>query len=259
MEQEQCLQPVFELCGVSKGYDETNAVHFMNLTIPRGLTTVLIGPSGCGKSTTLRLMIGLIQPDAGTVLFEDNEITQANVLQLRQRMGYVIQNGGLFPHLTASENVTLMARYLGWEKTRIEERLQELADLTQFPKDGLDRYPVQLSGGQQQRVALMRALMLDPGVLLLDEPLGALDPIIRSGLQNDLKAIFQKLRKSVVLVTHDIGEAGLFGDQIVLMRGGRIVQTGTIKELVDSPTGPFVTHFIKAQSSLQEVIEENEA
>ncbi|MCF6148534.1 MAG: ATP-binding cassette domain-containing protein [Candidatus Kuenenia sp.] len=247
---------MFKLSGVSKAYGETHAVRSVNLSIPKGLTTVLIGPSGCGKSTTLRLMIGLLQPDEGTVLFEGNEITRANILQLRQHMGYVIQNGGLFPHLTARENITLMAHYLGWEKSRINLRLQELVDLSQFPNDGLERYPVQLSGGQQQRVALMRALMLDPNVLLLDEPLGALDPIIRSGLQNILREIFYKLRKSVVLVTHDIGEAGFLGDQIVLMRGGNIVQKGTIKELIHSPAGPFVTNFINSQNSLQEVLQE---
>src|SRR5438105_5633590 len=137
-------------------------------------------------------------------------------------MGYVVQDGGLFPHLTARSNVTLMARYLGWDGQRIETRLAELAELTQFPTDGLMRYPTQLSGGQRQRISLMRALMLDPDALLLDEPLGALDPIIRSELQADLRSIFQTLGKTVVLVTHDIGEAGFLGDTIVMLRGGRV-------------------------------------
>jgi osmoprotectant transport system ATP-binding protein len=237
--------PIFELKGISKIYNSLQAVYPMDLSIPSKQTTVLIGPSGSGKSTLLRLMIGLLKPDTGRIFFEGIEITPDNILLLRQRMGYVVQNGGLFPHLTAHKNVTLMANYLGWEDTRIEKRLNELRELTQFPEEGLHRFPAQLSGGQQQRVALMRALMLDPDVLLLDEPLGSLDPIIRSDLQNDLKQIFHKLERSVVLVTHDIQEAGFFDNQIVLIRTGHIVQRGTIQELVDTPADPFVTRFFK--------------
>jgi osmoprotectant transport system ATP-binding protein len=199
-------------------------------------------------------MIGLIQPDSGAVRFDGTELTPTNALETRHRMGYVIQDGGLFPHLTARGNVTLMARHLGWSEGRIESRISELAELTQFPRDGLDRYPVQISGGQRQRVALMRALMLDPAVLLLDEPLGALDPLIRSELQTDLRSIFQALANTVVLVTHDIGEAGYFGDVIVLLRDGRIVQQGTLDELVRLPADPFVTLFINAQRSPLEAV-----
>jgi osmoprotectant transport system ATP-binding protein len=238
---------MLELKGISKSYGGTPALQPTDLSVEPGRTTVLIGPSGCGKSTLLRLMIGLIWPDTGWVRFDGAEITRDNVRALRRRMGYVIQDGGLFPHLTAEGNVTLMARYLGWDRGRIAARLAELAELTQFPRDGLDRYPAQLSGGQRQRVSLMRALMLDPAVLLLDEPLGALDPIIRSELQDDLRHIFQALRKTVVLVTHDIGEAGFFGDVIALMRDGRVVQRGSLDELVQSPADPFVTRFINAQ------------
>src|SRR5438105_2432795 len=197
-----------ELTGVAKSYGRQQALHTTDLAIPPGRITVLIGPSGCGKSTLIRLMIGLLRPDTGSVRFAGTEITAANVQMLRWRMGYVVQDGGLFPHLTAGDNVTLMARYLGWSGPRIESRLAELAQLTQFPADGLPRFPSQLSGGQRQRVSLMRALMLDPDVLLLDEPLGALDPIIRSELQDDLKKVFQTLGKTVVLVTHDLSEAG---------------------------------------------------
>jgi osmoprotectant transport system ATP-binding protein len=232
---------MLELKGVSKSYGGTPALQPTDLTVEPGRTTVLIGPSGCGKSTLLRLMIGLIWPDTGSVRFEGTPLTRENVRALRQRMGYVIQDGGLFPHLTAEGNVTLMARYLGWDRERVAARLAELAELTQFPRDGLDRYPAQLSGGQRQRVSLMRALMLDPALLLLDEPLGALDPIIRSELQDDLRHIFQTLRKTVVLVTHDIG------DVIALMRDGRVVQRGSLDELVRSPADPFVTRFINAQ------------
>jgi osmoprotectant transport system ATP-binding protein len=240
---------MLELAGVSKTYQRTAALQPTDLTVPSGQTTVLIGPSGCGKSTLLRIMIGLIAPDSGSVRFKGTELTPTNARALRQHMGYVVQDGGLFPHLTARENAVLMARYLGWDGKRIDARLDELTKLTQFPAEGLNRYPVQLSGGQRQRVSLMRALMLDPDLLLLDEPLGALDPIIRSELQEDLRRIFQSLGKTVVMVTHDLGEAGFFGDRIVLLRAGRIVQEGTLADLVNRPRDPFVTQFINAQRS----------
>jgi osmoprotectant transport system ATP-binding protein len=240
---------MLELDHVSKAYGPLQAVDTLSLALPAGKTTVLIGPSGCGKSTLLRMMVGLIRPDDGVVRFEGIALTAANVRSLRHRMGYVVQDGGLFPHLTAAGNATLLARHLGWDTARITTRLAELTELTQFPSDGLARYPTQLSGGQRQRVSLMRALMLDPDVLLLDEPLAALDPLIRSDLQADLRRIFQTLRKTVVLVTHDLGEAGFFGDQLVLLRAGRIVQQGTLPDLVRAPADPFVTRFINAQRS----------
>jgi osmoprotectant transport system ATP-binding protein len=241
---------MLELRGVSKGYGGVPALQPTDLTVPRGRTTVLIGPSGCGKSTLLRLMIGLLWPDTGTVTFEGVAVTPETATELRRRMGYVIQEGGLFPHLTARGNVVLLASYLGWDEKRIGPRLQELAALVRLPADVLERYPVQLSGGQRQRVSLMRALMLDPAVLLLDEPLGALDPIVRAELQTDLRGIFQALGKTVVLVTHDLSEAGFFGDELVLLRAGRIVQRGTLDDLVHRPADPFVTHFVHAQRPL---------
>jgi osmoprotectant transport system ATP-binding protein len=212
-------------------------------------TTVLIGPSGCGKSTLLRLLLGLIQPDAGEVRLDGIPMIPANAPNLRRRIGYVIQDGGLFPHLTARENVALMGRFLRRPAAEMEKRLADLAELTRFPAYALERYPVQLSGGQNQRVSLMRSLMLDPDVLLLDEPLGALDPMIRFELQGVLKRIFQTLRKTVVLVTHDMNEAAFFGDEIVLLREGRIVQQGALRDLWDAPADPFVTRFINAQRS----------
>lgn len=245
---------MISLNGVSKRFGNTVALEPTDLAIQPSRTTVLIGPSGCGKSTLLRLMIYLIQPDTGSVCFEGRTFTPADALVLRRRMGYVIQDGGLFPHLTARDNVALMACYLGWEAGRVESRLDELSELTRFPKDGLDRFPVQLSGGQKQRVSLMRALMLDPDVLLLDEPLGALDPMIRSELQTDLRQVFQTVGKTVVMVTHDMGEAGFFGDVIVLLREGEIVQQGALEELVQTPVDPFVTQFINAQRSPLEVV-----
>ena len=237
------------LNGITKSYGPARALYDVSLMIPPGTTTVLIGPSGCGKSTLLRLIIGLTRPDRGTITFGDMPVVPETAPSLRQKMGYVIQEGGLFPHLTARRNITLMASHLGWEEKRIEGRFEELLALTQFPRDGLDRYPLQLSGGQQQRVGLMRALMLDPDVLLLDEPLGALDPMIRADLQGELKGIFRSLGKTVVLVTHDIREAAFFGTSIVLLREGSIVQQGSLEDLMRSPADPFVTRFINAQRS----------
>ena len=238
---------MFELSNISKRYGTTKAVSAIDLAVEPGTTTVLIGPSGCGKSTLLRLMIGLVRPDTGRVQFESEDLTLENVVLLRRKMGYVIQDGGLFPHLTARGNAALVARYLGWDGGRIDARLDELVRLTHFPADGLDRYPAQLSGGQRQRVSLMRALMLDPDVLLMDEPLGALDPMIRGNLQAELRTIYRHLGKTVVMVTHDLGEAGYFGDTIVLMREGRIIQVGSFGDLLDSPAEAFVTEFVKAQ------------
>ena len=240
---------MLELRGVAKKFGGLPALQPTDLRVTAGRTTVLIGPSGCGKSTLLRLMIGLIEPDAGSVRFEGEAFAPENVLALRRRMGYVIQDGGLFPHLTARENVRLMVGHLGWDEQRIAARLAELVELTHFPEDGLERYPVQLSGGQRQRVSLMRALMLDPALLLLDEPLGALDPMVRAELQTELRRIFRALGKGVVLVTHDMAEAGFFGDEIVLMREGRIVQKGEFADFLQRPAEPFVTQFVNAQRS----------
>ncbi len=243
------LLSMIKLENISKTYASTRALGSINLTILPHKTTVVIGPSGCGKSTLIRLIIGLIKPDKGNVYVKDEMLTPINLFTIRRRMGYVIQDGGLFPHLTAKENVSLMAKYLGWDNDRIGKRIVELCELTKFPVDALDRYPVQISGGQRQRVSLMRALILDPDTLLLDEPLGALDPLIRFELQNDLKEVFHTLGKTVVMVTHDIGEAGYFGDSIVLIRDGHIVQQGTLMDFVRTPTDPFVTSFINAQRS----------
>ena len=243
-----------ELIGVSKSFSDTVALTPTDLTIEEGATTVLIGPSGCGKSTLLRLMIYLIEPDTGSVRFEGSEFTRNDALTLRHRMGYVIQDGGLFPHLSARDNIAVLARHLKWQEGQVEQRLSELIDLTHFPREGLDRFPIQLSGGQRQRVSLMRALMLDPHILLLDEPLGALDPIVRSELQHELREIFRAVNKTVVMVTHDIGEAGFFGDVILLMRYGAIVQRGSLRDLIDEPADPFVTRFINAQRTAVQLL-----
>jgi osmoprotectant transport system ATP-binding protein len=222
----------------------------IDLAVPKGRVTVVIGASGCGKSTLIRLANGLILPDRGTVEFMGAQITAATALALRRHMGYVIQEGGLFPHLTGRGNVALMPRRLGWSSTRIDARILELADLVRLSKKTLDRYPSQLSGGERQRVALMRALMLDPEILLLDEPLGALDPLIRYDLQTDLKTLFTSLRKTVLMVTHDLGEAGYFGDEIVLLREGAIEQRGPMAALIGTPATDYVARFVQAQRGL---------
>ena len=241
---------MIELVGVTKTYPGTAApaVDRVSLSVPAGRTLALIGPSGCGKSTLLRLMIGLIRPDAGGVEFDGTPITPATARRVRGRVGYVIQDGGLFPHLTARRNVTLPATDgpAAGSIADLRGRVDELARLTDFPADGLDRLPGELSGGQRQRVALMRALVLDPDVLLMDEPLGALDPMIRYELQTDLRRIFRDLGKTVVIVTHDLAEAGYFGDGVVLMRGGRVAARGTLDE-VTRDGDEFVTRFVTAQ------------
>ena len=235
------------LSSVSKRYNDTIVLAPTDLQVPAGETTVLIGPSGCGKSTLLRLIVGLIQPSTGNITLGGTKLEPSNLLDMRQRMGYVIQEGGLFPHLTVRDNVTVMARYLRRDADWIAHRLVDLAQLVRLPLNLMSRFPAELSGGQRQRVSLMRALMLDPELLLLDEPLGALDPMIRYELQQELKSIFVKLGKTVVMVTHDIAEAAFFGHTLVLMREGRIVQTGPFKALARTPTESFVTQFINAQ------------
>ncbi len=238
---------LIQLKAVSKTYGNLCALKSTTLDIPTGKTTVLIGQSGCGKSTLLRLIIRLITPTTGSITFEGNPLTEQNITTIRHRIGYVIQDGGLFPHLTARDNVTILARHLKHTKSDINRRLDELRELTPLPAHCLDRHPTQLSGGQRQRVALMRALFLDPDLLLLDEPLGALDPIIRSELQTDLRDIFLRLSKTVCMVTHDLSEAAYFADKIVLLQDGKIVQQGIFNDLLDRPADPFVTRFVNAQ------------
>jgi osmoprotectant transport system ATP-binding protein len=240
---------ILRLEAVSKRFGASAALAETNLDLPTARTTVLLGPSGCGKTTLLRLMLGLLQPDTGRVLFRGEVLTERALQEARRRMGYVVQDGGLFPHLTSRENVCLMARYLDWPEPRMRERIAELADLVKLPDTTLARHPHEISGGQKQRVALMRALMLDPELLFLDEPLGALDPMVRADLQADLAAIFERLGKSVVLVTHDLAEAAFLGHELVLLQGGRIVQRGSLSDLITRPATPFVTDFVRAQRS----------
>jgi osmoprotectant transport system ATP-binding protein len=244
------MNALVQLVGVSKTFGDAAAVHAVDLSVERGETTVLIGPSGCGKSTLLRLIIGLIQPDSGEIQFDGARLSADKVDIVRRRVGYVIQEGGLFPHLTARGNILLMARHLGRADDEMRTRLGELCVLTRFPENLLDRYPLELSGGQRQRVSLMRALMLSPELLLLDEPLGALDPLVRAALQKDLKEIFARLQQTALLVTHDLAEAAYLGDEIVLVNEGRIVQQGSLADLRDKPASNFVSEFINAQRGL---------
>lgn len=234
---------------ITKDYEGVRALDGVSLTMEEHETTVLIGPSGCGKSTLIRIITGLTTPDSGSVIVEGSKLTQENKIAIRRNLGYVIQDGGLFPHLTAHGNITLMSNFLKYDSAKTASRVEELRVLTSFPKEGMHKFPVQLSGGQKQRVSLMRALMLDPGILLLDEPLGALDPLIRYDLQTDLKEIFAKLKKTVVLVTHDLAEATYFADKIVLMKDGRIVQQGKPDDLFNKPANEFVKQFVNAQRS----------
>jgi osmoprotectant transport system ATP-binding protein len=240
---------MFRLSKITKRYGDQTVVDAIDLELQQGKTYALIGPSGCGKSTLLRLMIGLIRPDSGQVWLDDQQLNDLNLRHARRDFGYVIQSGGLFPHLTARKNASLPADYHKWPKQKIDDRIADLAKLTQLPAELLGRFPAQLSGGQRQRVSLIRALMLDPQILLMDEPLGALDPMIRSQLQTQLREIFQSLGKTVVLVTHDLHEAAYFSDRIILLRDGKIMQQGSIEQLLSRPADPFVTEFIQAQQS----------
>jgi osmoprotectant transport system ATP-binding protein len=233
--------------GVSKTYGDSSALEETTFAFRAGATTVLIGPSGCGKSTMLRLMNGLIGPTTGAITIGGQALIPTTKLTLRQRMGYMIQDGGLFPHLTAGENVSLLAAFLKTPQDFLSKRILQLCELTHLDASILSRYPSELSGGQRQRVSLMRALVLDPPILLLDEPLAALDPMVRASLQQELKQIFSALKKTVILVTHDLHEAAYFADEIILMNKGTIEQTGSLSDLMASPATEFVSSFIAAQ------------
>ncbi len=217
---------------------------------PKGRCSVLIGPSGCGKSTLIRLITGLEKPSAGSVTFGDAVVSEATIGHIRRRLGYVIQEGGLFPNLTVAQNIRLAGRARGHEVDRGE--LRRLAALTRLDEHLSDRYPRELSGGQRQRVSLMRALSSRPEVLLLDEPLGALDPMIRAEVQQTLKTLIDTLGVTVLMVTHDLAEAALFADEIFLMHEGAIVQRGTIRQLLHQPANGFVRRFVNSQRGVRE-------
>ena len=233
---------------VTRRFGPVVAVDDVSLAVARGSTHVLVGSSGCGKSTILKLALGLLAPDAGTIRVDGTPVGPPTRAAVARQIGYVVQEGALYPHLAASRNVALPAEVQRWPRDRIAARVEALARMVRLDDATLGQYPRELSGGQRQRVGLMRALMLDPPMLLMDEPLGALDPVVRADLQAQLKQIFADLGKTVILVTHDIREAVLFGTTITLMTRGRVVQQGTFAELAKHPADPFVSEFIGAQA-----------
>jgi osmoprotectant transport system ATP-binding protein len=201
------------------------------------------------------MLLGLGWPDSGRIIVDGEELSRAGRLAVRHRIGYVIQDGGLFPHLRVCDNLALLPRHLRWQRVRIEARARELLELMQLPPDVLERYPEELSGGQRQRVAVMRALMTDPPALLMDEPLGALDPLVRFELQQRLRELFKVLAKTVVLVTHDLAEAAYLAPRLVLMQAGHMVQDGSASDLVRRPSNEFVRRFVAAYRSTERVLD----
>ncbi len=229
-----------------------NAVDDVSFSVAEGELAVLIGPSGSGKTTTMRMINRLEDVSSGTISVNGQDITSMNVVTLRRHIGYVIQQGGLFPHFTVADNVSVVPRLLGWSKKKRRERAEELLALVGLDPDIFaNRYPRQLSGGQQQRVGVARALAADPPIILMDEPFGAVDPITRTQLQRWLRQVQQDVQKTIVFVTHDINEAFLLGDRIVLMKDGHVEQNGTPAELLRAPASDFVREFIGEEFALQ--------
>ena len=229
-----------------------HAVKDVSFTVAEGEFAVLIGPSGSGKTTTMRMINRLEEKTAGTITVNGQEIEKANVVDLRRHIGYVIQQGGLLPHVTVADNVSIVPRLLGWDKRRRRERAEELLALVDLdPEMYADRFPRQLSGGQQQRVGVARALAADAPIILMDEPFGAVDPITRAQLQRWLRQVQQDVQKTVVFVTHDINEAFMLGDRIILMKEGEVVQNGSPADLLRNPASDFVREFIGDEFALQ--------
>jgi osmoprotectant transport system ATP-binding protein len=234
------------------GQDEA-AVNELSLTVPAGDICVLVGPSGCGKTTAMRMVNRMIDMTSGDILLDDGSVTDRDPSDLRREIGYAIQQIGLFPHLTVGDNIATVPRLLGWEKGRITERVNELLELVSLdPSETRDRYPAQLSGGQRQRIGVARALAVDPPLMLMDEPFGAIDPINRERLQNEFLRLQHDLRKTIVFVTHDIDEAIKIGDRIAVMQqGGHLAQYATPAELLMYPANKFVEDFVGADRALK--------
>jgi len=241
---------MLKLQDIYKTFEGRPVLSDVNLTVPAGATHALIGSSGSGKTTLLRITLGLIPFDKGYVKINDQALLSFTQTEWADRIGYVPQDGGLFPHITAKQNVALIAKLRGWSASRIDDRVEELRKVVDLNADILAHFPHEMSGGQKQRVAIMRAALMDPAVMLLDEPMAALDPLIRSSLQQELKSIFQRLGKTVLLVTHDLGEAVYLAEKITVLHEGRMVQTGTYGDLLLRPADAFVTQFINAQRTL---------
>jgi len=232
---------------ITKNYKNEPILKGINLALTPSQTHVLLGSSGCGKSTLLRIILGLLEADSGTVHLNDTIANPSSQPQIALMTGYVSQYGGLFPHLTAKHNIALQSKMLGWKQDKVGKRIQELVELLYINPITLTKYPNELSGGQRQKIALVRALMLDPPYLIMDEPLGSLDPVVRANMQEELKRLFNSLNKTVLLVTHDLQEAAYFGHTITMMRRGQVEQHGTYEELQASPETTFVSEFLGAQ------------
>jgi len=245
------------LDGVTKRYGEMSAPAVDNVTIeiPAGEIVMFVGPSGCGKTTTMKMINRLIEPTSGRILIGDDDVTQRDPDELRRHIGYVIQGAGLFPHFTVGDNIAIVPRLLKWDKKRIADRVDELLDLVSLdPAQYRDRYPRELSGGQQQRVGVARAMAADPLVLLMDEPFGAVDPITRLRLQDELLRLQDELRKTIVFVTHDFDEAVKLGDRIaILQAGSKIVQYDTPEAILTNPANDFVRDFVGAGAALKQL------
>ena len=234
---------MIEFSHVNKAFGEQKAVSDLNLHVKEGSFSVLIGTSGSGKSTTLKMINRLVEHDSGRIRFAGEEIRSLPVLELRRRMGYAIQSIGLFPHWTVAQNIATVPHLLKWPRRKIDERVEELMTLLGLEVGLRERYPHQLSGGQQQRVGVARALAADPQVLLMDEPFGALDPVTRGALQQEMTRIHRLLGRTIVLVTHDIDEALRLAEHLVLMDGGEVVQQGTPLAMLTAPANDFVQQF----------------
>lgn len=232
--------------------DGTTAVRELDLDVPEGRLTVLVGSSGCGKTTTLRMINRMIEATSGEVLVGGRDVRKLKASALRKGIGYVIQQSGLFPHRTIADNIATVPRLLGWDRGRIRDRVAELLDTVGLAQELGPKYPHQLSGGQQQRVGVARALAADPPILLMDEPFGAVDPVVRTLLQDELLRLQAELRKTIVFVTHDIDEAVKLGDRIAVFRtGGHLVQFASPAELLARPADEFVTDFLGAERGLK--------
>lgn len=237
---------------VSKVYNGAKkAVSDMNLEVKKGEFVVFIGPSGCGKTTTMKMINRLIEPSDGTISIEGENILDKDPVQLRREIGYVIQQIGLFPHMTIQENISLVPKLLKWPMEKRRKRAEELLQLVNMDTEYLDRFPHELSGGQQQRIGVLRALAADPPLILMDEPFGALDPITRDSLQEEFKKLQQSLGKTIVFVTHDMDEALKLADRIVIMRDGELVQVGSPDEILQKPANEFVEQFIGKERLIQ--------